>query len=268
MILDKIVAYKRLEVARRKEEEPLSALKREISRLALPRSLSSALTAGKGIEIIAEIKKASPSAGMIAGYIDPASVATDYEMGGAAAISVLTDQKFFAGDISFLSQVRRTVSLPVLRKDFLIDPYQVYEARAYGADAVLLIAAILEGEDLRSFLHLTHELGMEALVEVHDEAEILRVLETGARVIGINNRNLKDLTVSLETTFDLYSRIPAGKVVVSESGIKTRADILRLEKAGIQAVLIGETLMRAPDRVKALRELLGEDAQDKGLRYH
>ncbi|MDD5451277.1 MAG: indole-3-glycerol phosphate synthase TrpC [Desulfovibrionales bacterium] len=268
MILDKIVAHKRLEVARRREEEPIPVLMQEIGRLAAPRSLSSALTAGGGINIIAEIKRASPSAGMIAGNIDPSSVAMEYEMGGAAAISVLTDREFFAGDIAFLPQVRRTVSLPVLRKDFLIDPYQVYEARAYGADAILLIAAILGNRELKSFLDLTHGLGMEALVEVHDEHELHRVLETGAGVIGINNRNLKDFTVSLEATFNLCRKIPAGKIIVSESGIKTRSDIVRLEEAGIQAVLIGETLMRAPDRTKAIMELLGKSDQDKGVWYH
>lgn len=259
MILDKIVACKKLEVARRRGEEPVSVLMQEIARLSLPRSLGEALSVGGGIQVIAEIKKASPSAGMIAGHIDPASVAMDYEIGGAAAISVLTDQEFFAGAISFLPLVKRTVFLPVLRKDFLIDPYQVYEARAYGADAVLLIAAILGKTELKSLLALTHELGMEALVEVHDETELLRVLEIGPKIIGINNRNLKDFTVSLETTFDLCGKIPAGKVVVSESGIKTRSDIIRLEEAGIQAVLIGEALMRVPDRIKALRELLGRD---------
>ncbi len=268
MILEKIVAQKRLEVARRKEEEPVSAFLREIDLLAGARSLSSALTAGSGISIIAEIKRASPSAGMIAGNVDPASVAMDYEIGGAAAVSVLTDRDFFAGDIAFLPQVKRAISLPVLRKDFLIDAYQIYEARAYGADAVLLISAILTKKELRSLLGLTHELGMEALVEVHDEAELVMVLETEARIIGINNRNLKNLEVSLETTFDLCRKVPVDKVVVSESGIKTRADVIRLEEAGIHAVLIGETLMRAPDRVGALWELLGRDGQDKGLRYH
>ncbi|MEW5949489.1 MAG: indole-3-glycerol phosphate synthase TrpC [Thermodesulfobacteriota bacterium] len=268
MILDKIVAHKRIEVARRKEEEPIPVLMQEIGRVAAPRSLSSALTTGGGINIIAEIKRASPSAGMIAGNIDPSSVATEYEMGGAAAISVLTDREFFAGDIAFLSQVRRTVSLPVLRKDFLIDPYQVYEARAYGADAVLLIAAILGDRDMKTLLDLTHRLGMETLVEVHDEPELHRVLETGARLIGINNRNLKDFTVSPDVTLNLCRKIPAGKVIVSESGIKTRSDVVRLEEAGIQAVLIGETLMRAPDRTKTIMELLGKSDQDKGVRYH
>lgn len=268
MILDKIVAHKRLEVARRKEDEPLPILRQEIDRLAAPRPLSNALAAGSSINIIAEIKRASPSAGLIAGNIEPASVATEYEMGGAAAISVLTDREFFAGDISFLPLVKRTVSIPVLRKDFIIDPYQVYEARAYGADAILLIAAILGKEEMGLLLTLTHELGMEALVEVHDEAELFTVLKVGAKIIGINNRNLKNFEVSLQTTFKLCPKIPSGKVVVSESGIKTRSDMVRLEKAGIQAVLIGETLMRAPDRVKALWELLGKDGSDKGMRYH
>ncbi len=268
MILDEIVAHKKTEVATRQEWRPISALEEEIQQCAQPRSLAGALQTGPSIRIIAEIKKASPSAGMIAGDIAPEQVATEYEMGGAAAISVLTDQEFFAGNIEFLPLVKRSVSLPVLRKDFVIDPYQVYESRAYGADAILLIAAILEPGELKTLLSLTHELGMEALVEVHDEPELSTVLEAGAGIIGINNRNLKTFTVSLETTFELCRRIPAGKIIVSESGIKTRADILRLEAAGVHAVLIGETLMRASDRTRALQELLGEHDQNQSVRYH
>lgn len=268
MILDKIVACKRGEVDQRKIERPVSGLLKEIEICARPRSLAAALKSGTGINIIAEIKKASPSAGMIAGQIDPERVAIEYEMGGAAAISVLTDKVFFAGDINFLPLVRRSVSIPVLRKDFIIDPYQIYEARAFGADAVLLIAAILSQNEMKTFLDLVRELDMEALVEVHDEPELQQVLEAGAEIIGINNRNLKTFEVSLETTFALLGKIPEGKIVVSESGIKDRFDLGRLAKAGVRAVLVGEALMRASDRSQAVRELLGGNDSYKGLRYN
>lgn len=257
MILDKIVARKKIEVAKRKEEEPLPELLSTIEGSSLPRPFGASLLSGNGINIIAEIKRASPSAGLIAGNIDPKAVAAEYEAGGAAAISVLTDKDFFAGDLSYINMVKRIVSLPVLRKDFIIDSYQIYEARAYGADAILLIAAILDKDEIRAFLNLTETLGMEALVEVHDEHELLRVLENEARIIGINNRNLKTFEVSLQTTIDLVGLIPKKKIVVSESGIKKHSDIVRLKGAGARAVLVGESLMRASDRVKAVRELRG-----------
>ncbi|MFH1146332.1 MAG: indole-3-glycerol phosphate synthase TrpC [Pseudomonadota bacterium] len=258
MILDKIVARKKMEVAKRKEEEPLPDLLRIIEGCPAPRPFGASLVSGNGINIIAEIKRASPSAGMIAGDVDPKTVAAEYAAGGAAAVSVLTDRDFFAGDISYINMVKRDISLPVLRKDFIIDSYQVYEARAYGADAVLLIAAILAKDEISDFLNLAESFGMEALVEVHERHELLTVLDTGARIVGINNRNLKTFEVSLQTTIDLIGLVPGDRIVVSESGIKERSDIVRLENAGARAVLIGETLMRAPDRIKAIRDLRGE----------
>lgn len=258
MILDRIVERKRVEVREREVKVPLAWLMREVENCATPRSLSAALGGPDDISLIAEIKKASPSAGTIAGVIDPETVATEYEIGGAAAISVLTDKVFFAGDISYLSLVRRSVSIPVLRKDFLLDPYQVYESRANGADAVLLIVAILTPKELKDLYNLTRKLEMEALVEIHDEAELETALDAGAEIIGINNRNLKTFEVTLDTTVNLVKKIPQGKISVSESGIKDRKDIVRLHQAGVQAVLVGETLMRAPDRVRAVQELLGK----------
>jgi indole-3-glycerol phosphate synthase len=207
------------------------------------------------IKFIAEVKKASPSAGIIREDFNYIDIAKEYESGGASAISVLTDKEFFKGDIKYLSEIKETVSLPALRKDFIIDPYQIYEARAASADLVLLIARILTKEEIDAFLALSHELGMECLVEVHDNDELEKVLETEAVIIGINNRNLDTFETNLDTTLQLYHRIPDGKIVVSESGIKTRADVLVLEEAGIDAILIGETLMRSRDISQKIKEL-------------
>ncbi len=215
------------------------------------------LKKGNKIKFIAEVKKASPSAGIIREDFNYLNIAKEYEAGGASAISVLTDKEFFKGELKYLSEIKKTVNLPILRKDFIIDPYQIYEAKAAGADLVLLIARILTREQIDTFLALAHKLGMECLVEVHDNDELNTVLETEASIIGINNRNLDTFETNIETTLQLCHLIPEEKIIVSESGIKTRADVLYLEKAGIDAILIGETLMRSQDITQKIKELFG-----------
>ncbi len=253
MFLDKIIISKREEVSRlrkhgiRKPERPL----------ALPRGFKRALTNGTGMAIIAEAKKASPSKGIICPDFDVEAIAVSYAQGGARAMSVLTDEPFFQGRLDYILRVREKVGLPVLRKDFIIDEIQIREAHAYGVDAVLLIAAILSREQIEDYQAMAAEMGMDVLVEVHDEEELVKTLRAGSPLIGINNRNLKDFTVDLNTTYRLKREIPPHIPVVSESGIKDRMDIEGLENAGVCAALIGESLMRAPDRAVALRRLLG-----------
>lgn len=253
MILDTIVAQKRREVQELLARGPAApALEVEP-----PRGFQRALTGFAGISLIAEAKKASPSKGIICPDFDPVAIARQYEAGGAQAISVLTDEKFFQGSLSFIPLVRQAVRLPVLRKDFIIHEAQIAEAARFGADAILLIAAILETAQIRDFLARSRELGMDALVEVHDAAELDKALAAGSPLIGINNRNLRDFSMDLETTFRLKQRIPAEIPVVSESGIRTAEDIRRLAAAGIAAVLVGETLMRAGGREQAVHGLMG-----------
>ena len=248
-ILDTIVAKKHEEVAQlRRQGLPA---KTEVD---APRGFIRALCAQAGVAIIAEAKKASPSKGLIEPNFDPIRVAQWYADNGATAISVLTDRHFFQGELDFLIQIRRQVSLPVLRKDFIIDPLQIEEAQVAGADAILLIAAILNLEQLRSFRLHAESLGMDALVEVHDEAELKQALASGAQLIGINNRNLHDFSVDLNTSFRLKALVPPGIPVVSESGISTVDDVRRLKEAGIDAALIGESLMRAGRRGTLLQE--------------
>jgi indole-3-glycerol phosphate synthase len=255
MILDKIHAYKLKEVAESKERVSIESLKERCKDVPDAIKSGTVLKRENRIKFIAEVKKASPSAGIIREDFNYINIAREYEAGGASAISVLTDKEFFKGDIKYLSEIKETVSLPALRKDFIIDPYQIYEARAAGADLVLLIARILTKEEIDAFLALSHELGMECLVEVHDNDELEKVLETEAAIIGINNRNLDTFKTNLDTTLQLRHRIPEGKIVVSESGIKTREDVLVLEEAGIDAILIGETLMRSRDISQKIKEL-------------
>jgi indole-3-glycerol phosphate synthase len=207
--------------------------------------------------IIAEVKKASPSKGLLQPHFDPASIAAAYEKGGAACLSVLTDSQYFQGSHVDLRQARQAASLPVLRKDFTIDPMQIYEAAALGADAILLIAAILTGAELRSFRELAESLQLAVLVEVHDEEELARALDSGATMLGVNNRNLQTFEVTLETSLRLSARIPDGATRVSESGIFTRSDIDRLRGVGFDAFLVGESLMRAADPALALQTLIG-----------
>ena len=210
------------------------------------------------IRLIAEVKKASPSKGLIRPDFDPVEIAKTYEQAGASAISVLTDEKYFQGRLDYLKAVREAVGLPLLRKDFIIDPYQIYEARAAGADAILLIVAALSKSELSEFMILADELGMASLVEVHAAEELDIALETGVRIIGINNRNLQTFETKLETTLELAARVPPDKVLVSESGIFTRADVERLMEVGVDAILVGESLMREPDPGVKVKELLGD----------
>ena len=253
MILDTIVARKKEEVAAlyRHNIVPPDA------DIAPPRGFMQALTGSKGaIAVIAEAKKASPSKGVIRADFDPVAIARNYQAGGASAVSVLTDEHFFAGDLRYIPMVRAAVPLPVLRKDFIIDPLQIEQASAYGADAVLLIAAILDAGRILDFRQMAEALRMDVLVEVHDEYELEKAMKAGSRLIGVNNRNLKDFSVDLETTFRIKKQLADEVPLVSESGIRDRADMKRLAAAGVAAALIGETLMRAADEADALRMLL------------
>ncbi len=253
MILDTIVEQKRLEV----QELLARGIDEPQQEIPPPRGFERALVDFPGVSLIAEAKKASPSKGVICADFNPVGIARQYEAGGAQAMSVLTDEKFFQGSLSFIPQVRAAVGLPVLRKDFIIHEIQIREAKRFGADAVLLIAAILEMEQIRDFLDQVRELKMDALVEVHDEKELEKALVAGSSLIGVNNRNLKDFSMDLETTFRLKRQIPGQIPVVSESGIRTIDDIKRLAEAEITAVLVGETLMRVGGKQLAVRELMG-----------
>lgn len=253
-ILDKILATKRREVARQKQLVPQRYLEARIREASPPRPFRDGLR-GEHVAVIAEVKRASPSKGILAPNFDPVAVARRYEAGGAAAVSVLTDEPYFGGELAFLPRVKDVTSKPVLRKDFIIDPYQVWEARAWRADALLLIVAALKPDELRSLLALTWELGMEALVEVHTERELDVALEAGARVVGINNRNLATFETGLEVTEALAPRVPGSVILVSESGIASADDAARVARAGADAVLVGESLMRHPDPEQLLREM-------------
>ena len=258
MILDEIVKKKRREVAVRKAAKPLADQEKMIAGRPPVRDFKAALGAETGCAIIAEVKRRSPSRGLLRADFDPVRIALEYESHGAAAVSVLTDETFFGGCDADLSAVKSAVSLPVLRKEFIIDPYQVYETRAIGADAILLIAAILTEGQLRDHLKLAVSLGLAALVEVRDRGELEKALSTGAEIVGINNRDLKTFVTDLRTSITLAPLIPKGRIAVSESGIRTRAEIETLLKAGIRAFLIGETLIAAPEIGPKLGELLGK----------
>ncbi len=257
MYLERILQHKQLEVATRKEQLPLAGLIVRLSEATAPRNFQAALSRER-IAVIAELKKASPSKGLLCADFDPERLAAAYEGGGAAALSVLTDEPFFQGTLQNLRLAKTaTRHAPLLRKDFVIDSYQIYEARVYGADAILLIAAALEERTLREFIAIARELRLTPLVEVHDARELATALQAGADVIGINNRDLTTFQVDLGTTLKLLPSIPAGIITVSESGIRSRADLLRLEAAGVNAVLVGETLVTAADPGLKLRQLLG-----------
>jgi len=255
MILDEIVAHKRKELERLKVAVPLVSLEKRLKGLEHPRGFKATLAQSSGISLIAEIKKASPSAGVIRKDVDPVKIAKLYEALGASAISVLTDERFFQGTLASMKEVTESVHIPVLRKDFIIDAYQIYEARAFGADAVLLIAALLSDAQLRSFLALCRKLHLGTLMEVHTKPERDRAIEAGADVIGINNRNLKTFAVDLSTTLGLASGIPEETLCVSESGIKTPDDIKCLKEAGVDAVLVGTAFMEAKDIEAKVKEL-------------
>ena len=257
-ILDKIVANTRKEVAERKTVLPLKALRDMAEQRSPKQALSFRESLSQpGIRIIAEIKKASPSKGLICPDFQPAKIAAEYAAGGAAAISVLTDKHFFQGDLAFLEEVAQVVKLPLLRKDFIVDAYQIYEARRYGAAAILLLANVLSVAQLAEFRKTAAGLGMDALVEVHNMPDLEKALHADADIIGVNNRDLATFTVNLETSLKLAAEIPADKLRVSESGIRTHKDIQRLSEAGFDAFLIGESLMRQADRKAALTELRG-----------
>ncbi len=252
MILDTIVERKREEVAALKKK----GIQPPDTAIDPPRGFMQALIDVPGVAIIAEAKKASPSKGVIAPDFDPVQIAVNYKQGGAHAMSVLTDVDFFQGSIEYIPLVRNMVDLPVLRKEFIIDPLQIEEAVAFGADAILLIAAILETSQLREFRLQAEESGLDVLVEIHNEQELEKTLTAGSRLIGINNRNLNDFTVDLATTFRLQRQIPEEIPLVSESGISSRQDMLRLREAGITAALIGESLMRSREQSETLKQFL------------
>jgi len=258
-ILEKIVAAKRLEVEQAKQRQPEQALREQLSAAPAPRAFFEALAKSGPIRLIAEVKKASPSAGLIRADFDPVNIAQTYELHGASCLSVLTDEQFFQGSLDYLRDVRAAVGLPVLRKDFIIDSYQLVEARAAGADAVLLIAECLDDCMLRKLHNETIELGMAPLVELYDPANLARVLEAGATLIGVNNRNLHTFEVDLQHTLRLRKEISDDCVLVGESGIKTRADAELLEQAGVDAMLVGESLMRKANIGRAVDQLLGHD---------
>ena len=258
MILDQIVADNKVELEARKHSLPLAELKKLALKQPAPLDFASALR-GDRIRLIAEVKKASPSRGIIRSDFDPVEIALTYASNGASAISVLTESKYFQGSLDYLRDIRNALGnkgLPLLRKDFIHDLYQVYESRAYGADALLLIVAILTDEILGELMGLSHELGMSCLVEVHNEAELEIALKSQARIMGINNRDLKTFNVDLKTTERLRPLIPADRIVVSESGIKERSDLEKLRGWGVDAVLVGESLMAAPDIAAKMKELL------------
>jgi indole-3-glycerol phosphate synthase len=256
-ILDRIVANKPAEIAAARARVTDAALERRVSSLPPPRDFRAALERDDEVRIIAEVKKASPSAGVLRADFDPVGIARVYERHGAACVSVLTDEPSFQGHLSYLERVRAAVAVPLLRKDFLIDRYQLLEARAAGADAVLLIAEILDDAALRRLLREAAELGLQALVELYDRDNLPRVLDAGARLVGVNNRDLRIFSVRLEHTLELAALVPRDVCLVSESGIRTRADLERLRAAGVRAALIGETFMRAPDIGAKLDELRG-----------
>jgi len=261
-ILDDILAHKRQEVAAQKQRVDMDTLVANISASNdVPRGFMKALQARVaigGTAVIAEVKKASPSMGVIRASFDPVAIAESYAAAGATCLSVLTDEKYFQGSGHYLRLVRAAVGLPLLRKDFIVDEYQIVEARALGADAILLIVAALSDAELAAFTRLAHDLGLDVLVEVHDEAECARALQLPLRVIGVNNRNLHDFSVSLDTSRRIKTMLPADYLLVSESGIHTRADIEALQADGIHAFLVGGALMQADDPGVALSALLAK----------
>lgn len=260
MILEEILISKRKEIARRIEALPLEEVKLRLAQApACParavQDFKEAISRPGRINLIAEIKKASPSAGLIRADFRPAEIASAYEAAEASAISVLTDEKFFQGSLAHLKEAKDAVSLPLLAKDFFLDEYQIYQARMFGADAFLVIARALSQEKIKVFLKIGQALGMAALVEVHDEEDLAKALASGAEIIGINNRDLATFKVNLEVTLRLAPLIPQDKIVVSESGIKSRADVETLAQAGVNAVLIGEALLQEKDICAAARRL-------------
>ena len=260
-LLRTIVAATSRIVQVRREREPMAALETRAAATS-PRGshFESALGATDRVNVIAECKRRSPSRGVLAPEYEPVAIARQYESGGAAAISVLTEPTFFDGSLDHLTAVRAAVGIPLLRKDFIVDDYQLFEARAAGADAILLIVAALEQRELERLLRRAAELGLASLVEVHNEEELARAIDSGARLIGVNNRNLRTLAVDVEASYRLASLIPAHVVAVSESGLQSRIDLERLSAAGYRAFLIGERFMTDSDPASAIRDLIAKDA--------
>jgi indole-3-glycerol phosphate synthase len=259
-ILEKIVAVKREEIAAAQKKIPLAAMRADAESRVLTRDFEGALRrkiAAGDAAVIAEIKKASPSKGVIRADFVPADIAQSYAQAGAACLSVLTDRQFFQGQPDYLKQARASCDLPVLRKDFMVDAYQIYESRAMGADCVLLIAACLDDACMQELEAVARSLDMAVLVEVHDGAELERALKLKTRLVGINNRNLRSFEVSLATTLDLRSQVPGDRIVVTESGITGQADVQTMRAAGVHAFLVGEAFMRADEPGEALAALFG-----------
>ena len=260
-ILDKIIAVKREEIAAAVKRKPLAVMREDAESRVLTRDFAGAIrnkiAQGKAA-VIAEIKKASPSKGVLRADFIPADIAQSYAEYGAACLSVLTDKQFFMGEIDYLKQARASCSLPVLRKDFMVDAYQIYESRVMGADCILLIAACLDDQQMKDMEALAMSLDMSVLVEVHDAAELERALQLKTPLIGINNRNLKTFEVSLDATISLADKVPVERIVVTESGISTHADVQRMRQAKVNAFLVGEAFMRADDPGAALAGLFGQ----------
>lgn len=263
-ILDQIVAVKREEIAAARKKRPLEAVREDALTRVLTRDFEGALrrkiAAGQAA-VIAEVKKASPSKGVLREDFIPADIAQSYAEHGAACLSVLTDRQFFQGSGDYLKQARASCDLPVLRKDFMVDPYQVYESRVLGADCILLIAACLADEQMAELEAIARSLDMAVLVEVHDRAELERALKLRTRLVGVNNRNLRTFEVSLDTTLGMLADVPADRLLVTESGILGTADVKKMRDAGVHAFLVGEAFMRAPDPGLALAELFGTAAE-------
>ena len=264
-ILDELADYARVRVARAKEQQPLEEIREEARQLwqeqqkagALPFRFEKALADGEEIHFICECKKASPSKGLIAPEFPYLDIARQYEAAGAAAISVLTEPKWFLGSLDYLRELSAAVETPCLRKDFTVDPYMIYEAKTAGASAILLIAAILDTETIEAYLGIADELGLSAIVEAHDEEEVASAVAAGARIIGVNNRNLKDFTVDIHNSIRLRELAPREAIFVAESGIKTPEDVEELRRNGVNAVLVGEQLMRATSPAAELKRLRG-----------
>lgn len=257
-VLAKIVTKKREELVIAQAERPFASLLERLPDAPTVRDFAAALRTGSGIRVIAEVKKASPSAGLIRADFDPVKIATIYEQHGASCLSVLTDEPFFQGHLDYLRDVRKTVKIPVLRKDFILERYQVAEARAAGADAILLIAECLNDCQMRDLYFYASELGMESLIEIYEPENLDRVLKLQPALLGVNNRNLRTMVTDLQHSLRLRAQVPPEVIFVSESGIHRRQHVLELEQAGVQAMLVGETLMRSDDIGRKLDQLLGK----------
>ncbi|MEE8448220.1 MAG: indole-3-glycerol phosphate synthase TrpC [Thermodesulfobacteriota bacterium] len=255
-MIKRIAQEKAREVEARAKRTPLPVLKEALTQCPTPRDFAAALIQDGRVSLIGEIKSASPSAGTIRAGIDPGQLARIFETGGVAAVSVLTEERFFGGRLEYLSRVRECCSLPILQKDFILDEYQVYEARVYGADALLLIARLLSEQKLAALFHLSHGLGLVPLMEVHDLRDVGKVLDIGAQIIVINNRDLETFAVDLGTTSRLRPHLPRDKVVISASGIKSAADVVMLARTGVHALLVGEAIMRSADIPQKVEELI------------